>query len=135
MEVYESHVHDCMLKKTWFTKVEALEQYTDTWSVGKNIADMPTHNIYVPVENPIMPIPKFRDYDKEDHLGKDFTHRDRERHTISPVNQPSTLKPAPFQPPTSSRQNQRAFYNKEKGHREHYQRMKWTKDRKLSKSK
>jgi hypothetical protein len=57
---------------------------------------MPTHNIYVPVANPIMPIPKFRDYDKEDHQGKDFTFRNRDRHTVSPTMEPSSLKPEPF---------------------------------------
>ena len=124
-----------MQNKRWFSKVLAFEHFSDFWSYGQNESDMPTHNIYVPTENPIMPIPKFRDYDKEDHEGKDFTHRNRNSHTVSPINQPNTLKPEPFQPPTTSRQNQRAFYNKQVAHVEHYRKMKWTKDRKLSKSK
>ena len=32
----------------------------------KNKGNMPTHNIYVPTTNTLMPIPKFRDYNKED---------------------------------------------------------------------
>jgi hypothetical protein len=39
---------------------------TNYWSYGRGLHAMPKHNIYVPVQNNIMPRPKFRDYDKED---------------------------------------------------------------------
>ena len=45
---------------------------------------MPQHNIYIPVSNTIMPRPKFRDYDKEDEEGKDFTYRTPNMHTVQP---------------------------------------------------
>lgn len=45
-----------------------------------------------------MPIPKFRNYDKEDYVGKDFTYRTRDTHTASPMTQPNTLKPTPYEP-------------------------------------
>ena len=105
LTMYESYVHDAMARKTWFSKVAAFEQFTDTWSYGRNLSDMPTHNIFVPNENPIMPLPKFRNYEREDHEGKDFTYRSRDQHNVSALTKPSTLKPAPLQPPTTTKQN------------------------------
>jgi hypothetical protein len=63
---YSAKVNDALLGKKWFTKVEALEIFTNLWTLPKKKANMPTHNIYVPTHNTLMPLPKFRDYDKED---------------------------------------------------------------------
>lgn len=88
------------MRKEWFKKVDALEIFADYWSYGRGITSMPTHNIYVPVSNTIMPRPKFRDYNKEDQTGEDFTYRTRDSHTPSVAkSKPNTLKPSPFSPP------------------------------------
>jgi len=94
---------------------------------------MPTHNIYVPVTQTIMPKPRFRDYNKEDQIGEDFTYRTRESHTHNRAKvAPSTLKPSPFSPPLQSDANARSelAYSKYEDPRKGF-----TKDRRLSKSK
>jgi len=55
-----------LLNKQWFKKVDALEEFTNYWSYGRGLGSMPSHNIYVPVAQTIMPRPKFSDYSKED---------------------------------------------------------------------
>ena len=80
---YSEKVNSAMVEKRWFTKVEALEMFTLLDTLGKKKANMPMHNVYVPTKNTIMPIPKFRDYDKEDQVGNDFTYRTRDNHTPS----------------------------------------------------
>lgn len=77
-KIYAENVHSKLLAKEWFKKVDAFEMFTNYWSYGRGLHAMPTHNIYVPVTHNIMPKPKFRDYDKEDQVGEDFTYRTRE---------------------------------------------------------
>ena len=50
----------------------------------------------MPVMHTIMPRPKFRDYNKEDETGSDFTYRTKDSHTPTSTETPSTLKPHPF---------------------------------------
>lgn len=47
----------------------------DFYNYGRGPKFMPAHNVYLPSKHTIMPRPKFRDYSKEDELGKDFTYR------------------------------------------------------------
>lgn len=94
---------------------------------------MPMHNIYVPVLQTIMPKPKFRDYNKEDQIGEDFTYRTRESHThVRAKIAPSTIKPSPFSPPLQHNANAKSelahLLYEQPGH-------KWNKYRRLSKSK
>jgi hypothetical protein len=65
-KTYSEKVHDKLINREWFKKVDALEMFTNFWSYGRGLHAMPTHNIYVPVTQTIMPKPKFRDYNKED---------------------------------------------------------------------
>ena len=95
---YENQVQTRLLNKQWFKKVDALEEFTNYWSYGRGLGSMPSHNIYVPVAQTIMPRPKFSDYSKEDQEGKDFTFRTRDSHTPSVMTQPSSLAPSPFSP-------------------------------------
>jgi hypothetical protein len=99
LKEYQKKVQTKLLKKEWFTKVEAFEDVTDFWNIGKGKGRVPEVGIYVPVAYTIMPRPKFRDYSKDDE-GNDYTLKTDERHTVSPATSvPSTLKPAPFSPP------------------------------------
>ena len=62
------------------------------------------HNIYVPVSSTIMPRPKFRDFNKEDQEGKDFTYRNVDQHSVQPgITRQESLKPSPFSPALPSR--------------------------------
>jgi len=132
-ESYSGKVNQALLEKRWFTKVEALEIFTNLWTLPKKNANMPTHNIYVPTANTLMPIPKFRDYNKEDQVGNDFTYRTRDSHTPSVFSQPNTLKAHPLSPAPGSFKNMRAIYNDKRAYNEQ-RKHKWSKDRRLSKS-
>jgi len=132
-ENYSGKVNEALLAKRWFTKVEALEMFTNLWTLPKKKANMPTHNIYVPTHNTLMPIPKFRDYDKEDQVGNDFTYRTRDEHTPSVMTQPNTLKAHPLSPAPGSFKNMRAIYNDKRAFNEK-RKHKWTSGRRLSKS-
>jgi len=79
---YAGRVHDALLEKEWFTKVEALELFTNFWSFGRGISSIPETNVYIPVRQTILPRPKFRDMQDEDQEGKQFTYRTRESHTV-----------------------------------------------------
>ena len=70
----------------------------DFFNYGRCPKFIPRHNMYMPVQHTIMPRPKFRDYNKEDETGKDFTYRTKDRHTPASTELPSTLKPHPFSP-------------------------------------
>lgn len=95
--MYQDLVHKYLLDKKWFKKVDALECFSNYQEFGRGAKYMPKHNIFVPGPS-IMPRPKFRDYDKEDFIGEDFTYRTRDIHTPSPLETPNTLKPKPFAP-------------------------------------
>jgi len=83
-----------------------------------------------------MPIPMFRDYDKEDHLNKDYTYRTKDSHTPSPLVRPDTLKPHPYGPDAGTKQGQRAWINwKRAGQENRLRRFRWRKDHRLSKTK
>ena len=132
-KIYAENVHSKLLAKEWFKKVDAFEMFTNYWSYGRGLHAMPTHNIYVPVTHNIMPKPKFRDYDKEDQVGEDFTYRTREQHTHARAKvAPNSLKPSPFSPPLPS-----GDFERSKIAHMTYEvpRNKFNKDRRLSKSK
>ena len=131
--IYAENVHEKLLAKEWFKKVDAFEMFTNYWSYGRGLHAMPTHNIYVPVTQNIMPRPKFRDYDKEDQLGEDFTYRNKDEHTHARAKvAPSTLKPSPFSPPLQSID----FMRSDMAHMTYdIPKNKFNKDRRLSKSK
>ena len=66
---YATKVHEALMSKQWFKKVDALEMFTNFWSIGRGLHAMPLHNIYVPVTQTIMPKPKTSGYDKTDQIG------------------------------------------------------------------
>ena len=87
------------MNKEWYTKVQALESFSDYWNYGRSITAMPDHNIYIPVKNTIMPKPSFFGFDKQDQEGTDFTHRTKDVHTPSAAHlPPSSMKPSPISP-------------------------------------
>jgi hypothetical protein len=136
-EGYMGFVNEALVDKKYFTKVEALEQFMDLYFFGRKMGIVPTHNTYVPVSNNIMPRPKFRDYDKEDMEGKDYTYRSKETPQImtNVRGTPSTLKPQVFGPrPGKSIEEDlwaRAYYETPETRRK----SKWTKNRRLSHTK
>jgi hypothetical protein len=96
---YSEKVHAKLLKKEWFKKVDALEMFTDYWSMGRGMNCMPLHNIYIPVTHTIMPKPKMRHYDSADQIGEEFAYRTKEMHTHARARKEhETLKPSPFSP-------------------------------------
>lgn len=88
------------MEKKHFTKVEALEMFTNFWSFGRGVSYFPRHNIYVPTPDTIMPRPKFVDMDKwDDQEGKDWTYRTRDKHAPQQAfSMPNTVKPSPMSP-------------------------------------
>jgi len=104
------------MKKEWFKKVDALERFVDYWSYGRGVGSMPSHNIYVPVSNTIMPRPKFRDIEKQDQMGTDFTLRSHDKHSISPAfDSPTSVKPSPVSPAVQPRDNSAYAYARYSG--------------------
>ena len=97
LDQYHTEVQRALINKELFKKVDALEYFGDHMDYGRGPKFAPKHNAYTPAPT-IMPIPKFVNYDKEDYLGEDFTYRTRGNHTPSPMIQPSTLKPTPYEP-------------------------------------
>lgn len=63
---YSGRVHRALLDKEYFTKVEALEMFTNFWSFGRGVSSIPETNVYIPVSQTILPRPKFRDYYRQD---------------------------------------------------------------------
>ena len=110
---YQEKVQACLLKKRWFSKVEALENYTDFWTFGRGIKSMNKRGGYMPVRTNIMPRPKFKRNDnKEDEIGQRFGLRTKDLHTVSPfMEEHSTLKPVAMQPKVQSRDRYFTFYN------------------------
>jgi hypothetical protein len=120
------------MEKKHFTKVEALEMFTNFWSFGRGVNYFPTHNIYVPVTETIMPRPKFRDMNKwDDQEGKDWTYRTRDSHAPQRAfNMPNTIKPAPMSPAPPKMDLVTPWLAADPQHR----RFKWNKYRRISKS-
>ena len=65
-QTYAGVLHNKLLRKERFKKVDAFEMFTDYWSIGRGLHVMPKHNSYVPVAHTIMPRPNLRDYTKDD---------------------------------------------------------------------
>ena len=87
--------------------------FTNYWSYGRGLHTMPKHNIYVPVQTNIMPRPQFRNYEKEDQVGTDFTYRNKD--SVAPNvfkgKLTDTLKPHPFSPALQTDENELSKYN------------------------
>lgn len=128
---YLALVQENLVARQWFKKVDALEYFGDYEDWGRGVKWVPKHNAYTPAPT-IMPIPKFEDYDKADELGKAFSYRTADSHTPSPLVQPRTMKPLPFEPPLPTWEN--PFFEHH-NQRRMYKIDKWRRDRKLSKSK
>ena len=98
-DLYQSKVRGHLLNKEYYTKASALEELTDLYDMGRGPAHRPKANEYEHVPVNIMPRPKFRNYDKEDELGEDFTYRTKDGDTVAPaVFSMTTMKPQKFQP-------------------------------------
>jgi hypothetical protein len=64
-EEYSSRVYTNLLEKKYFTKVEALEMFTNLWSLGIWPKMIPRHNTYNPATS-VLNIPKFAAHENED---------------------------------------------------------------------
>lgn len=78
-----------LIDKSYFTKVEALEMFTNFWSYGllkkKGFKDRPKHNVYTPPQMDIMPRPKFFRHNGEDVEGTDYSYRGKNFENVSPI--------------------------------------------------
>ncbi len=94
MEEYAAMVHERLRNKEWFKKVDALENFTDLWSVGRGPSYWKPVHDYLPVRGTILPRPKFNNTRDDDKVGFEFTHRTHDSHTPNiGIIPPSTLKP------------------------------------------
>lgn len=133
-EEYQENVRDALLERSYYTKVEALENFSDLYDMGRGPKHRPTANEYHHVPITIMPRPKFRDMDKEDEIGDDFTYRNRDGTTVAPAILPmNTLKPQKFEPALPKRDAGYDIRNLDRNRTEKHMR-KWSKYRRLSKS-
>lgn len=55
---YQALIHEHLLEKEWFKKVDALELFGEFQDFGRGGKWAPKHNVYTPAPT-IMPIPKF----------------------------------------------------------------------------
>ena len=51
-------MQDKLVKRQWYTWVDALDETLDMWHPGRNMYDMPTVNSYIPVRHTLMRKPK-----------------------------------------------------------------------------
>ena len=93
------------MEKKYFTKVEALEEFTNLWSLGFWPKYVPQHNTH---KYNLTPRPKFKNYMDNDTVGDEFNLRDSENHAHSPLNNANTLKPEDFHPPVKTKEEARA---------------------------
>lgn len=110
LEEFQLEVHDALLEKRWFSKVEAIENFTDYWSYGRGVTAAEHQPMYVPVSNNILPRPKFRDYSKQDQVGREFSYRRPGVHTPAAHEPPSSLKPVPVYPIPGLKEDYTAHY-------------------------
>jgi hypothetical protein len=74
-----------------FTLVECLEETMDLWSYGRNLFEVPTHNVYIPVKTTLMSRPKF--IETEDELGVRLINRNDKSTTTARINPLAPLNP------------------------------------------
>lgn len=131
---YHEAVRNALLDRSHYTKVEALENFTNLYEMGRGPVHRPTANEYLPMPINILPRPKFRDMDKEDEIGDDFSYRNKDGTTVAPAIMPmSTLKPQKFEPELPKRDCGYDIQNIDRN-RAHKHMRKWSKYRRLSKS-
>jgi len=101
--MFKELCEEALTRKSWFSKVEALEAFTDFWGTHPRVmmAHYPMANTYVPATG-IVPIPMFRDYKKEDPKGLAFAYRTKDRHTVGELTPPNTLRPHHMSPDAPS---------------------------------
>ncbi len=61
MAFYQDKVKESLLERKWFTFVEALECFTDTFYFGRSRFTVPNYNVYVPPRQTIMKRPDLGD--------------------------------------------------------------------------
>ena len=133
---YQEEVRNALLERSHYTKVEALENFSDLYDMGRGPKHRPTANEYHHVPINIMQRPKFRDMDKEDEVGEDFTYRNRDGESVAPAIMPlNTLKPQKFEPAIPRKDSEYLARNLDRNDAEVARPMrKWSKYRRLSKS-
>jgi len=112
MSMYKQVVNEALAEKRWFSKLDALEAFTDFWGTHPKhmMASYPMENSYVPAIG-IVPIPMFRNYDKEDPEGREMSYRQDGIYNHGPLTQPSTLKQHQLSPRNESYQTGQAMRN------------------------
>lgn len=73
-----------MLERKPFTLQDALESVMEYWMLGRNVWEIPTHNIYVPVKHTIMPKPDLGDR-RFDQLSYQWSNPAGDRVTDKPL--------------------------------------------------
>lgn len=80
-----------LTERKLFTLVDCLEETMDLWSYGRNIFEVPTHNVYIPVKTTLMSKPKF--IETEDELGVRLINRNDKSTTTPRINPLAPLSP------------------------------------------
>ena len=80
-----------LTERKLFTLVDCLEETMDLWSYGRNIFEVPTHNVYIPVKTTLMSRPKF--IETEDELGVRLINRNDKSTTTPRINPLAPLSP------------------------------------------
>lgn len=98
-EEYHNKCAAALVDKEIYSLVEALEDFTDYWTLGITMRKMPLHGAYIPVRTNIMTRPKFRNYDLDDELGKEHSYLTKDNHNIQPgFTEASTVRPVGMKP-------------------------------------
>lgn len=80
-----------LVERKLFTMVDCLEETMDLWSYGRNLFEIPTHNVYIPVKTTLMSRPKF--IETEDELGVRLINRNDKSTTTPRINPLAPLNP------------------------------------------
>lgn len=85
-QMYHQAVNNALAEKRWFSKLDALEAFTDFWGTHPRhmMKSYPMRNSYVPAVG-IVPIPMFRNYQKEDEKGTELSYRQENVYNHGPL--------------------------------------------------
>ena len=111
-ERYSNNVYTSLLEREYFTKVEALEEFANLWSIGLYPKKIPRHNTFKFSES-MYTMPKFQNFDaaiKPDPNFFDLRKEDDHRSVESAFQPASTMKPEPFFPQTRPKEKDEDEY-------------------------
>lgn len=94
--VYNDEVQQNLIERAWFTKVDALDMFTEHVAHDRGLEYMPTHSVYKPVVHNIMPRPKL--WRRHDDEKEDFTYRPADGGHYAPGIYNTNLSPTGWTP-------------------------------------